>query len=41
MSGTHESKSGTLGLLLTTELEVLAALENELHFVLARCAFES
>jgi len=35
-----ESKSGTLSLLLTTKLEVLAALQRQLHFVFAHRAFQ-
>jgi hypothetical protein len=36
---TYESESGTLRLLLTTELKVFASLEGKLHFVLADRAF--
>jgi len=36
-----ELEGGTLGLLLTTEFEVLATLQRQLHLVLAHCAFKS
>jgi hypothetical protein len=36
-----EGKSSTLGLLVTTKFKVLAALEGELHLVLADGAFET
>jgi len=36
-----ELQRGTLRLLLTTKLEVLASLERELHLVLAHCTFQS
>jgi hypothetical protein len=36
---TYESQSSTLGLLFTTQLEVLAAFECHLHLILAHSTF--